>query len=357
MYITGSLNLSIPMKRSTILIILFILVNVAVFVFGYRWREQRRQAAEELVKVAERAERYAGATGPTITAFDNRTDRWIAEMKEETIETTLLTLTDFWEYFWLGRYCGPFIFDTVERREETFYDKDIDDIFANRRFRKAFEDIKKTDRKKAAELLTKNIRENVAALRIILQEHKDNASRGDYRASVKSKELGFLDENAYRLRSLPDSPPCHYGRRYAVFSYILLAAHFELPEVRPAVEEVIQLAKEEFEYFNSMDVVLDEKETNLQEWFHKGMILQMSLYRPSLLVTATHCDPKWNVEKKKALGAKLVTREIVDWESRALENDHDAVTGFLPVVPYHKTLKIRYYEGVTEDEFDDFFGK
>ena len=342
------------MKRRTIIIVSFVVVNLLVLVGVSHWRSQKqKQFAGEL----RDAQRYAGATGPTITAFDNRTNRWIAEMKEETLNVTLLKLTDYAEYLRVGKdstmgYC----FDTEKRREQTIYSKDIEDILSNRRFRKAFEDIKKTDRKKATELLTKNIRENLAGLRIHLQGHKDSVSSGKYVSS--SGIMGIPDKDSYRHTYYhPDRPPSHFGRRYAVLSYLLLASHFELQEVRPAVEEAVQFAKEEFELFNSMNVVLVKEEMDVQAFLFKTLILQMSIYRPSLLMTATLCDPTWNVEKRKALEAKLTVREIVDWESRALEYDHDAVLGLIPVVPHEGMLKIRYYEGITEAEFDDFFGK
>ena len=112
------------------------------------------------------------------------------------------------------------------------------------------------------------------------------------------------------------------------------------------MEEAIQLAKEEFEFFNSMDMEMTP--------FFKITIFKLSLYRPLLLMTATLCDPTWNTEKRKVLAEKLISKEIVDWEARALE--HDAVTGLLPVVPHEKMLKIRYYTGITDEEFNDFFG-
>lgn len=336
------------MKRRTIIILVsIVIVNVLVLFSLSHWRTQRqKQFTEEL----RDAQRYAGATGPTITAFDNRTNRWIAEMKEETIEITLLKLTDAGEYFWVGsgKHTMPVGLVPEEMRQKTVYATDIKDILANRRFRKALDDIKKTDKKKVAELLTKNIRENLAELHILLQEYRNTYFHG----GSKYPEIvhGVPDDNFYRLSYYhPDRPPTHYARRYAVLSYLLLASYFELQEVRPAVEEVIQFANEEFEFFSSIDI--DKAFT------FKATVLYLSLYRPSLLMTATLCDPKWNTEKRKALATKLTTKEIVDWESRALEQDHDAVLGLVPVVPHEKMLKIRYYEGITEAELDDFFGK
>ena len=184
-------------------------------------------------------------------------------------------------------------------------------------------------KKKAAKLLSNNIRESVAGLRILLQENKDLASRGEYESTASLPNVRVPDFKSYRLMDYhPDRPPSHRGGQYAVLSYFLLASHFELQEVRPAIEEAIQFAKEEIEFFNSMDVVFDKEKGNFHEFMFKGNILNTSLYRPSLLVTATLCDPKWNVEKKKALSAKLITKEIVDWESRALENDHSPLTCF-----------------------------
>lgn len=344
------------MNRRYVIIFVFVIVANIVMVDGFHHRRAQKQ--EQFARELRDAQRYAGAMGPTITAFDERTNRWIAEMKEESIEVTLQKLTDAAEYLWVGRYMGPYDHATEEWREKTYYSGDVENILCNRRFRKAFEDIQKTDRNKAAELLKKNIRENLAELRVLLQENKERYSRGEY-ADSPSSVIGVPDDNSYRQTYYHiDRPPSHFARRYAVLSYLLLASHFELREVRPAVEEVIQLAKEELEFFNSMDVVLDkELETSVKGFLFKGTVLRQSLYRPSLLLTATLCDPKWNTEKRKQLEAKLVPRKIVDWEARALEHDHDAVTGLLPVVPHEKMLEIRYYQGITEAEFNDFFGK
>ena len=334
------------MSRKRFFIILLLVANVVLLVGGIYCRKQKQQQADRMLRDATR---YSGWTGPTITAFDERTNRWIAEMKEESVEVTLQKLTDAAEYFWVGGggYQLPFR-RTFENAREAFCGADMKDILSNRRFRKAFEDIGRTDRKKAAGLLTKNIRENLTELRILLQEYKDMYSQGEVKGPTIVK--GTPDDNFYRLSYYhPDRPPTHFARRYAVFSYLLLAAHFELHEVRPAVEEVIQLAKEEFEFFNSMDM---EK-----AHFFKITVFTLSLFRPSLLLTATLCDTTWNTEKRKALAAKLISKEIVDWQARALEYDHDAVVGLIPIVPHEEMLKLRYYEGITDAEFNEFFGE
>ena len=284
----------------------------------------------------------AGVEGPTITAFDNRTDRWIAEMKKESVEVTLQKSTDAAEYMEfatrINANFGSYI-DTDELRDKTFYSRDIETLLSNRRFRKAYEDIQKTDRKKAAELLTKNIRENLAVLRTMHLSDKEMRARGEHNVYPGT----YPDVNSYRQSSNPDMPPTRFGRRYALFSYLLLASLFELKEVRPAIEEVIQHAKEEYQFFSSMP---------------SPGLLDRSIYNPSLLMTATLCDPTWNADKKKRLEGKLVKdREVVDWESRALEHDRDAYIGLIPVKPHKEMLTIRYYKSITDAEFNDFFGK
>ena len=74
-------------------------------------------------------------------------------------------------------------------------------------------------------------------------------------------------------------------------------------------------------------------------------------------MTATLCDPTWNIKKKKVLSEKLITKELVDWVSRALEYDHNAVLGLIPIVAHDNVLKIRYYQRITEAELDDFLGE
>ena len=276
------------------------------------------------------AERYQGATGDAITKFDNKTDRWIAEMKEEPIEVILQKLTDGAEYIE-----SMFQFDSDalsissdEKRERTIYCKDIRFLLANRRFRKAYEDLQKIDKTQAAALLTKNIKENLKELRVMFEKSKH---KGYFDSTVVRPDV-----NSYRYSSRTDVPPTRFGRRHAVLSYILLASFLELQEVRPAIEEVITFAKEEYKLFNSM--------SEEQAGSFKLVVLKESMYNPSLLLTATLCDPSWNAEKHKLLAEtsydpipaeirvlhpdypkstekKLVEFEIVDWQSRATEFD------------------------------------
>jgi hypothetical protein len=90
----------------------------------------------------------------------------------------------------------------------------------------------------------------------------------------------------------------------------------------------------------------------------KERLFRGRLYNPSLLLTATLCDPKWNAEKHKLLEEKLVKdREVVDWQARSLEHDMPGREGWVPVKPHESMIKVRYYQGITDAEFDDFFGK
>jgi len=193
-------------------------------------------------------------------------------------------------------------------------------------------------------------------LRKWLQFDTDIVTRGEHKGPFGL--LMWIDrdhEDAYRLMSHPDYEPTHFARRYAVFSYVLLASLLELSEVRPAVEEVIELAKEEYKLFCSL--LFDSQEKNLEVCDFRHYLFAQSLYHPSLLVTATLCDPTWNAGKRKRLESKLVNREVVDWQARSLEYDMPGWEGLVPLVPHEKMLKIRYYQGVTDEEFNDFFGK
>jgi hypothetical protein len=48
---------------------------------------------------------------------------------------------------------------------------------------------------------------------------------------------------------------------------------------------------------------------------------------------------------------------VVDYQSRAIEQDKNAKDGWLPVVQHEDMLKLRYYRGITDAEFNNFFGK
>ena len=351
-----------PMKRKTLIIVLFLAANVVVFMGLINWRFQKQEQARIMLRDATR---YAGVTGSTITAFDERTNRWIAEMEEESIEVTLQKLTDTMEYVGsMSMEDTSFLsFDSEENREKMFYRGDIETLLGNRRFRKAYEDLQKTDRKKASELLAKNIRDNLAELRTMLQEDMNTVLQGRHKMNVATM-IAIPDPHSYRNSSHPDHPPTRTGRRYAVFSYIWLASLLELREVRPAVEEVVQFAKMEYRLFNDVG--------NTAASSFKGELLRQSLYNPSILVTAMLCDPTWHIEKREAIKEKLVHREVVDYRSQLTEYDMRGgegwATGYdmlgrgdwlpaVPVVPHEGMLKILYYDKITDDEFNAFFGE
>ena len=358
-------------RKTTYFLLAFIAANVLVMVVGIHWRAQRQTVVDEMVR---HAERYQGATGDTITIFDNKTDRWIAEMKEEPIEVILQKLTDGAEYIeplFQVLDSDALAIYSDEVRDRTIYSLDIRSLLANRRFRKAYEDLQKIDKTRAAALLTKNIRENLPELRVMLQGYKDMVTRDWYKGNIAVTTVN-PDVNSYRYSSRTDVPPTRFGRRHAVLSYILLASFLELQEVRPAIEEVIAFAKEEYKLFNS---VSDEEAGTF-----KLVVLKESLYNPSLLLTATLCDPSWKADKHKLLEAtpydpisatqrmlfpdipkstetKLFTGEIVDWQARSTEYDMPGREGWVPVVPHGDKIKMRYYRGVTDEEFNGFFGK
>ena len=338
------------MKRKTILFLIIVLVNVIVFVGLRHWRAQKQKQAEEVIKIAER---YAGATGPSIEIYDSNISRWLAEMEEESIEVILQKLTDAAEWI-CGIHGAPMnpgatpFKPNDEERERLYHRIDIETILSHRRFRKAHEDLLKISRMKAVELLTKNINENVTELRKELEKNRDKVARGEHKGHMRV--IAYSVNDHYRNISPPDMPPTPLGRRFGILTYIWLAALLELREVRPAVEDAIQLAKEEYEFYNSIDVELGTIEFKL-------MVIEEWLYNPSLLVTATLCDPTWNTEKKKRLETKLVNSEIVDYQARSTEYNWHGAEGWVPVVPHEKMLKIRHYRGITDAEFNDFFGE
>ena len=335
------------MKRKHIFILVaVIVVNVIVFIGLANWRAQKQEQSRIMLRDATR---YAAATGPTITAFDERTKRWIAELKDEPIEEILQKLTDAAEFTHgvILASDGLRSFSNEEWRERSYYRIDREAVLSNRRFRAAYECLKNINRRQAAELLSTNIRENLAVLRTMLQEDLDMVARDEHSGFI-SVTTSISADDTYRPMSHPDYPPTRTGRRFAVFSYIWLASILELREVRPAIEEVIEFAKEEYKLFNTV-----EREARN----FKSALLSQSLYNPSLLLTATLCDPNWNADKHKLLETKLVTREVVDYQARALEHDRYARQGLVPVVPHDGMIVIRYYTEITDEELNDFFGK
>lgn len=284
--------------------------------------------------------------------FDKKTSRWIAEMKEESLVLTLRRLTDAAEYHTpmvgIANFNQADFFHDDAARDKSRYSRDIESILSNRRFRKAYEELQKVDKKTAAELLTTNIRENLKVVKALLQEEMEIAAQGKHKGLIGTIVV-IPDPYSYRYVSHPNYPPTHTGRKFGILSYIWLASLLELSEVAPAVEEVVAWAKVEYQFYNRVN----DKEAGS----FKTALLSKSLYNPSLLVTATLCDPAWNIEKRKLLADKLVQCEIVDHQARTTEYDQPGREGWVPVVPFEKMLPIRYYKGITDAEFNDFFEK
>lgn len=337
------------MKKKIIIALLVVLVNVIVVIAVIHKREQIQ---EEGRKVIRDANRYDGATGPVVTAFDERTNRWIAELKSETIEEILAKLTDAAE-FELGIILnsdGFMSFINEEWREHSYYQVVAKAILSNRRFRAALEGLQKIDKSRASQLLNQNIRENLAVLHTMLQEDTAKVAKNEHKDTGVAvvTHISTSSDDAYRPMAPPGTIPTRTGRKYAICSYLLLASLLELQDTRPAIEEVIVLAKKEYELFNSIDA---EEASNFV-----SPLLKQSVYNPSILITAAFCDPNWNSAQKKRLPKeKLVHREVVDFQARALEQDKLASDGLVPVVPHDKMLKIRYYKGITDEEFNAFF--
>ena len=346
-------------RKQIFFIVIFLVINVVIFVGGRYWRASKQQQVDEMLWPASKqqqvdkmlwpADRYAGAT---IEKFDEIIDRWLAEMREEPIEVILLKLTDVCEFTTTAMLSAPDLmpFHTAEEdRERTCYRVDIEVILSNRRFRKAYEDLQKLNKRQAAKLLTTKIREHLVELRKELQRDINKVSRGD-KSDPGGLVTSYVVDGNYRSVSRFDIPPTRLGRRYAVLSYVWLAALLELREVRPAVEEVVQLAKEEYRLYNSLNSDSEARGFGL-------VLFRQTIYNPSLLVTASLCDPTWNTEKKKRLESKLVNREIVDYQARATEYDWHGAEGWVPIRPHEKMLKIQHYRGITDAELNNFFGK
>jgi hypothetical protein len=329
-------------------IILLSLIILPFITIGVRMYRQSHSEVDTLTLKPHRT----GPGGPAVEAFDNRNDRWIAEMEADSLEKSLELLTDWYEY----ELPGPMIennffpnFQTEEMLERTLYRLAVPYALSNRRFRKVLEDLKKLPPKKASAMLTQCIQTCLTEKRKLIQSEYVNIIIA--RGLQFDRLLPFTvvqDDGYYRPRTKPGVQLSQTAFRYGIFSYILLAAQLELRDVRPAIEDVVRQAKEEYALFESQDEKAE---------FFKLHILQESLYNPSILMTGTLCDPAWNAKLKKQLSGKekLVTKEIVDYRARTTEDEWLGHEGWVPVEPFKSKLKVRYYQKITNEEFNIAF--
>ncbi|MDR2762593.1 MAG: hypothetical protein LBB88_08345 [Planctomycetaceae bacterium] len=144
------------LQKSGIILLIICVVNILVF-FGIRHFHKSRQVTLE--------PRRSGIGGPAIEAFDKRTDRWIEEMKAESIEESFALLNDLNEYGY-SRITEYPAFDLSnieahEDRDKRLYQYMVPQSLSNRRFLKALEDLKKLSRRKCIKLLTQCIDDNL----------------------------------------------------------------------------------------------------------------------------------------------------------------------------------------------------
>ena len=316
----------------TLAVVAAVVINVLVFADPFQWMGGQKE------EKAGAALQYG--TGVKVIPHSEQFTKLMAELKEESVEVTLQKLNaDAMQFGLMGTMFHndvDNIFPEAERIK--IYARDINAVLANIRVLKAYEDLQKVDKKTAAALLSKHIRENLVSLRQTFQFPIGMIERGEHKGdTIAGSLIGRYDPNV--LGHVPlDHPPTKIGRRYAILSYILIASLLELEEVRPAVEEVIAFAREEYELFCSLDV----KEAPA----FMSVLLTESLYNPSLLLTAARCDPTWNPEKRKLLDENnLVNCNVASWRTA------------LPEHNVKNMLTIRYYVGITDAEFNEFFGK
>jgi hypothetical protein len=329
-------------RKRYIAIGIVIFVNIVIFLSIQFYR------SHNVVTVPSRS----GIGGPAIEAFDRNTEKWIEEMQSESIEESFALLNDLYEYQY-SRITGytafdSLRFDTHENREERLYKFVVPQALSNRRFLKALEDLKKLSRRECVRLLTKCIQNNLKEkIRLYELDTVGIVNKGKQYENYAI----YLGETAgsYRSKRKPESDIPQTALRYGILSCVLLSAQLELgKEMRPVIEAVVQQAKKEYALYNSID---DKART------FKVVIIKESIYNPSVLVAGTLCDKSWNVALKKELSnkKKLINRETVDYRARTTEYDWPAAEGWIKSEPFKSKLPFRYYEKITDEEFNTAF--
>jgi hypothetical protein len=324
-----------------------IVLTIAVLFGIWYWHKSHQRTLE--------TRRPKGIGGPAIEAFDRDTSRWIEDMKAESLEESFALLNDFYEYRYskITQYSAfdSNTFDTHEDREKRLYKYFVPQALSNRRFLKAIEDSKKLSRSKCVKLLTQCIQDNLKEkIRLYERDTEGRVKKGRHYVNV-ALSLGDSEggNEYYRSRRRPGSGVPQIALKYGILSCILLAGQLELSkEMRPTIDAVIRQAKREYALYNSLD---DKART------FKWVIMKQSIYNPSILVTGTLCDRSWNKELKKELldKGKLINRETVDYRARTTEYDWPAAEGWIQPEPFKSKLPFRYYEKITDEEFNKAF--
>ncbi|MDR0704346.1 MAG: hypothetical protein LBF88_05090 [Planctomycetaceae bacterium] len=333
-----------PSHKRYIAVAVIIVLNLIVLFCVRYWHKSHQVTLE--------AEPYRpGIGGPAMEAFDKHTDMWIKEMQSESIEESFALLNDYNEYHYskITQYSGfRMSLNTPEDREKRLYQYMVPQALSNRRFLKALEDLKKFPRRQCIKLLTQCIQDNLKEkIRLYELDTVGTVNKGKHYGNHVLYAGNDADD--YRSHRSPGADITQYSLHYGVLSCVLLAGQLELgQEMRPVIEAVIQQAKKEYALYNS----LDDKASSF-----KHVTIKQSIYNPSVLVTGTLCDRSWNVDLKKELSGKgkLIHRETVDYRARMTQYDWPAAEGWMKPEPFNSTLPFRYYEKLTDKEFNAAF--
>ena len=316
-----------------------IILNV-IFIYGVRqWRLTRSNSVFDVEQGYR--QKYPGATGVTISAFDKRTEKWLNKLDAESVETSLSGLADMTEYMMPGVMgVHPTLFSISEQvSRETLYESELNAILGNRRFRKCLGDLSTIPNKDASRMLSDILGGYFSSYKSLSQDEMRHIEKNPDESPTTVLSTLLMDDDG-NFYPAPDAPPTKTGYRNAVFSCLLLASQLELSDLNQAIREIAVYASEEFEFFQ----LLEEKNSPAAASF-----LQSSLYNPSILLAGVLCDPN-TAEKLQPFNDRVVKQELVDYRARSTEYDRHGYEGDIPVEPFSKMLTIRTYHKIKDDE-------
>jgi hypothetical protein len=199
------------------------------------------------------------------------------------------------------------------------------EVLSSRVFRKCVQEVQLLPKKEATRLIEKHLEKAFSA----------------YINAYESKEPTDLREDK------KDGSPVYHGLRNKVFALLLIAGTCELTDTYALVNKVANVASEQKNW--SLEIIAGADIPSEYVSIAQNVALtQSTLWNPPILcagLLGTH--PRKNLPEFDVLSKRYIEHSLVDYTAPLTEYDR---VPFIPVKPDKEYIKIRYFEGATDDD-------
>jgi len=273
-------------------------------------------------------------------SHEQRSTEAVRLLKGESLEKSLNDLHGFYLYSSgeLMMISNKIYFN--EELIERMALQDIEAIMGNRRVLKLYKQLSQVGKKKASDLITKEIIYSLPVYEEVferyLQVHADDFTKAA--KSGQSHGFGFSStaKNRITVREI----------RYKVLALCFLAAQLEL-DCSQALGKVVDVALEQFEHVSDRSLFCKRDGLDLRVY--------ISICNKQLLGTAiAKAGLKGDKEAiKQSLGVKWTKKKLTAFDAKATESESRSYFMNHPKVDYSKgSFEVEFIEKISDEQFD-----